>query len=483
MRKTLALFLALIIALISAYSLAFTAVNKEKDNVIISEKYIYGDKTYAENVDVNFKALYSENLLWDIKYDIASGKAETDFSIYKDRIRRDFKSQNELNLYTVLYYNHFGKTEDNSPMNNAFEELAETAAPYEEVKKTVYISDYTDYYPINVDVAFENFYLDSSFHRETTAPEGKLIKALKDFFRIPVIKNHRIRLHVQVDENGNITHSGTSTVTEDGDYELFSFYAESAVSEKECFIYFDNRSNYGPKPDISLIPGGYGIYSLPYSDTGKEVIFDTENLRNVFPVKESESIYQLELSANKEELYMMSQEGNKCYLTVIDAETHTEKSKTLVSDREELSSHFGFIDKDFIVISHSHPYNDPEISLYTPDGKGGFDKQFTTLQYVEDETEIVSDEDSFKYAGGDFYLGGNDFDVKWDGERLYVTNSRGDNSPIIREGNFSLSIYDKKGLQFCGEYKTSLTTGYDGYQASGYYIGISDYDPIEIKLS
>ena len=43
MRKTLALFFALIIALISVYSITFTAVNKEKDNVIISEKYIYGE--------------------------------------------------------------------------------------------------------------------------------------------------------------------------------------------------------------------------------------------------------------------------------------------------------------------------------------------------------------------------------------------------------------------------------------------------------
>ena len=87
------------------------------------------------------------------------------------------------------------------------------------------------------------------------------------------------------------------------------------------------------------------------------------------------------------------------------------------------------------------------------------------------------------YAGGDFYLEGNEIDVKWDGEKLYVTNATGDQSPVIREGNFTLSIYDKNSLQFCGEYRTSLTTGYDGYQASGYYVGTSNYDLIEIILS
>ncbi len=484
MRKTLALFLALIIALISAYSLAFTAVNKEKDNVIISEKYIYGDKSYAENVDVKFKALYSENLLWDIKYDIASGKAETDFSIYKNRIPREFEHTNELRLYSNLHYSSYG----NIPVNNkgidrAFLELAKTATPYVDAKKVIYISDYTDYYPVTVDASLENFYLDSSFHSQLRENETELIKAIEDFFKIPVQKDHRIQISLQIDENGNITHTGTATATEEDTYEGFSFYANSVVTDKECFIYFYDRSEYGEKADTSEIPGGYGIYRLPYSSTGTYVTFDTENLKNVFPLKNGESIYQIELSADKKELYMMSQKNNVIHLTVIDAKTYKEKSKVIISDEKDQSSNIEYIGEDFMVITHYHPNRDSSFSVYIPDGKGGFKEKFTTMQYVYDNSSTITDEGLVYYAGGDFYMHGNEIDVKWDGEKLYVTNSTGDNSAVIREGNFTLSVYNKNGLQFCGEYKTSLTTGYDGYQASGYYIGISDYDLIEIKLS
>ena len=483
MRKTLALFLVLIIALLSLYSLTFSAVNKEKDNVIVSEKYVYGDRSYADGIEIDFKAQYSENLLWDIDYDISSGQAKTVFSLHKDRIQREYESRNEIRIYTGLYYSTFGsKLDTNTGINKAFQELIETAEPYVEAKKVIYISDYTDYYPITVDVSFENFWLDSSFHSDTNTAEKELIKAMEEFFRIPVLKDHRLEIRVQVDENGNVTHSGTASVTEDGDYERFSFGADSVITDKECFIYFDNRAEIGENPDTSCIPGGYGIYSLPYSYDENKVTFDTEKLKNVFPLNDSESVYQMELSADGKYLYMMTKEGKKGYLTVIDAETYKEKSKREINYEKELISNIEYIGDDFMVITHYHPNRDSVFSVYTPDGNGGFSEEFTVSQYIEDESYSGSDDDSIKYAGGDFYMFGNEIDVKWDGERLYVTNARGDNSPVIREGNFSLSIYDKNGLQFCGEYRTSLTTGYDGYHASGYYVGLSDYDLIEIKL-
>ena len=478
MRKTLALFLALMITLLSLYSLTFTAVNKEKDNVVISEKYIYGDKAYAENTDINFKAQYSENLLWDIKYDIATGETDADFSIYKDRIPREYEYDNELRLYSTFYYNHLdGK--DSTPINRAYNELAKTATPYEMAIKVINLSDYYEYYPITIDVSFKNFNYDSSFNTPRQTAETELEKAISDFFRIPVDKNDKMQINLITDENGNITQTGTATATEDGIYDTFDFYAHSISTDDECFIYFGNKTEQGRIADTSEIPGGYGIYSLPYTNTGTNVIFTTEDIKNIFPLDESESVYKLQLSADKKELYMMSNIGNKNYLTVIDVENYTEKSKISVTDIKETSSNIDYIGEDFIVITHYHPYLDSKISVYTTDGKGGFDEKFTVDQYITDESE----KDAVHYAGGDFYLNGNEIDVKWDGERLYVTNATGDNSPIIREGNFKLSIYDKNGVLFCGEYKTSLTTGYDGYQASGYYIGISNYDLIEIILS
>lgn len=486
MRKTLALFLALVITLLSLYVVAFTIINSQKDNVIVTEEYIYGDKSYAENVDVNFKTLYKENIQWDIDFDIASGKAKTDFSIHKDRIDREYESINELRIYTNLHYSTFG---NDIPMNNvgidkAFEELRNEAIPYEEAKKVIYVSDYIDYYPVTVDASLENFYLDSSLHSHLRENETELIKAIESFFKIPVQKDHRIEIRLQIDENRNITHTGTATTTEDGTYEGFSFFANSVVTDKECFIYFDDRSDYGERADTSEIPGGYGIYRLPYSSVETNVTFDTENLKNIFPLKNGESIYQLELSADGKDLYMMSKKNNVIYLTVIDAETYEEKSKVIISDEKDQSSNIEYIGDDFIVIIHYSPDSESsEISVYTTDVKDAFEEKFTVDQYIYDDKSTITDEGLVYYAGGDFYLHGNQIDVKWDGERLYVTNSTGDNFSPVRKANFSLSVYDKNGLLFCGNYTTSLNTGYDGYQASGYYVNLSQYDLIKIKLS
>lgn len=485
MRKALALFLTLIFTFLSLYVIAFVGINKEKDNVTVTQEYIYGDKAYAENVDINFKTLYKENLQWDIDFDIASGRAKTDFSIHKDRIDREYENINELRIYTNLHYSSFGDglSITNEGIDKAFEELKEEATPYKEAKKVIYVSDYTDYYPVTVDASLENFYLDSSFHSQLRENETELIKAIESFFRIPVQKDHRIQISLQIDENKNITHTGTATATEDGAYEGFSFFANSVVTDKECFIYFDDRTEHGERADTSEIPGGYGIYRLPYSTVETYVTFDTEKLKNVFPLKAGESIYQIELSADKKALYMMSQKNSKNYLTVIDTETYKEKSKVIISDEKDQSSHIEYIGEDFMVITHYHPNRDSSISVYTPDGKVGFKENFTTMQYIYDNNSTITDEGLVYYAGGDFYMHGNEIDVKWDGERLYVTNSTGDNFRPVRKADFSLSIYDKNGLQFCGSYTTSLNTGYDGYQASGYYVNLSHFDLIEIKLS
>ena len=108
---------------------------------------------------------------------------------------------------------------------------------------------------------------------------------------------------------------------------------------------------------------------------------------------------------------------------------------------------------------------------------------FLSCAYPSYTTPQIDRFESCSTVCGESLLQEGDVLLQIDGENIYVTNSRGDNAPIIREGNFSLSVYNRNGLQFCGEYKTSLTTGYDGYQASGYYVGISSYDLIEIELS
>ncbi len=486
MRKALALFLAVIILSLSLYTLVFAETNKEKDNVIITEKYVYGDKTFAENVDINLKILYCENLLWDITHSVGDGKTETDFSIHKNRIDREYEAHNQLNLYTMMHYisstNGFYKE---TGLNKAYEELIKTAKPYEETKKTVLLSDYLDYYPIVVDISFDGkFHLDSSFASQIDdVKEKEFVADFEEFFKIPILEDHKMVIGVQVDENGNVHSTGSYGNDGDETFEEFSFYAESVITDDECFIKFSNRTNFGSIIDTNEIPGGYGIYCLPYQSNDNGITFDTKGLKNIFPVKNEEEIYELQLSKDKKDLYMMSKEDNKSYLTVIDVETYKEKAKITLSEIKEHSSYIGYIDEDFMVINHYHPNELESFSIYLPDSKGGFKKEFTADTFVEDKNSNISDEGIAYYTGRSVYMNSN-IDVKWDGENLYVTNTVGDyySTPPSREG-FSLSVYNKDGLQFCGNYRTSLSAGYDGYHDSRYYTHISDYDLVEIELN
>lgn len=488
MRKTVSLFLAVIIVCLSLYTFSFAETNKEKDNVIITENHIYGDKSFAENVDIKLNMQYRENLLWKLNYSISDGKTETDFSIHKNRIKREYNDNITFTLYSGL---HYGSTNldyaDNLGLNKAYRELVEEAKPYEELKRTIRLIDYLEYYPIIIDGYFPNgaFSLNTTIINPTyimDEKEKELVKALSDFFRIPVMKSHEVEINVLVDEKKNILQTGSSC--NDGERELdeFNFGAESVVTDKECFIFFSNKTRFGDIADTSKIPGGYGIYRLPYSysEYDKKISFDCERLENIFPVDKKEEVQQLKLSADKKDLYMISLNGNKSYLTVIDSESYEEKSKITLSERVGQESQFGYIGEDFLVINHYHENYNEKFSLYLPDGKDGFREEFTVDAYSEDGKYEDSDGNT-RYPGTSIYMHSTG-DVKWDGENLYVTNGSARFRRPAEYNCFSLGVYNKDGLQFRGQYYTSLSSGFDGYQSSNYYTFLSQHDTIEIEL-
>ena len=347
------------------------------------------------------------------------------------------------------------------------------------------MSDYLDYYPLSVEINFPNKYsLDSSLgYHETDS--YNLVSALSDFFRIPVLKNHLVTISATINENGNVFQSGSESVAsseENSIYDEFSIYGSSVITEDKCLIYFSNKTYMGKTVDTSEIPGGYGIYCLPYSytDDGRKVTFDYSALSNVFPVKNNFEITELKLSKNEKYVYMITKEDKDSYLTVIDTETYEVMQKIKVSTHDNQSAGFGHIEEDFAVINLYHEHLESRFNLYTIDDNGLFIKKFTALTHLEDKTDASED---IRYPGSDIYERTN-IDVEWDGENLYVTNGFDESYGMIgdRRAGFGLSVYNKEGLQFFGNYYTSLSTGYDGTYGSSYYVMLSSNDLIDITL-
>lgn len=480
MKKTLALLLCLLMISLSLYVVVFAQVNKEKANVIITENAVYGDRKYAEHVDLGIKMYYCENLLWDIDYSVGDQKTETEFSFYKDRIKKEYIENKQFSMYTHLHYNSTGDIKESTGLGEAYAKLMKNATPYVETTAIIRLKDYIDYYPVYFDAGFPGKrYMDSSmFGFEADTKAKKISDELNEFFKFPVADDHMLAISLQVDKNQNIIHHGTTTSNGESQLENFSLYGSSVVTKKECLIFFSNRTYSGKIMDTSEIPGGYGIFRLPYSESENDISFDTKELKNIFPVDEREEIQQLELSKNRKELYMISKKDNLSYLTVIDAENYKEKSKAVISEIEGEYASFGYIGEDFIVINFYHENTFETFSVYTPDGNGGFEKQFKLENFVEADE---SNSDNPLYYGGSVHPNST-FDVKWDGELLYVSNTTNKyDTPINIEG-FSLSVYDKDGLKFFVDCTTSLSMGYDGFQNSRYHTYISGDELLEIKL-
>ncbi len=482
MRKTIVLFLALIILMLSLYCTVFALTNKEKDNVVINEVFYYGDKSAADNVSVNLKSFYRENLLWDTTYRIKDNTADTDFSIYKNRIKREYEDHKTFRLFTSLLKSVSGPhtAEHYSGIEKAYSELVATAVPHVENKKTVLLSDYLDYYPIQTELSFPGKYIDELSTREIKDNDLKLVESMRDFFKIPIIEGHKIELRVTVNEEGDIYSSGTTSGTGlSEDEDNFGFNADSLVTDKECFIYFDNTTELGYKVDTSLIPGGYGIYRLPYTVKKDVTDFDYENIKNIYPIKSEYTVLDLDLSKDEKNLYLITSEENKCVFYLIDSESFETKERTVLSEDKDESVYLEYIEKDYLVFSIYHPNRESKFSVFTFDKGGNTVKEITAEKYIE-----TSDKNgSTRYIGTDIY-DNNQIKAVWNNGRLYVVNPY-DNIAIsqIHQNGFRVAVYGKDGMEFYGEYITSLSTGNNGYQLSAYHIYLSHEDKLNIIVS
>lgn len=462
MRKALALFIAVLIILAGLYSAIFIQINKEKDNVAVTENIVYGDKSFAEGITINTDARYGQNLQWKTEYTIGETPlTKTDFNFYPFGIKyEDSEIRRNLSLYTAF---HFSTTADdyNDIFKNtrkAYEEMMRDATPYILQERTILLSDYYDYYPVMVDINFPNFYLSDYFFRdEMSEYKLSILNNFNEFFKIPIIEGHKISINAIADEYGNITQWGTSHTEESSDN--FDIYLEGSITENKCFLSLSNITASGKIVDTSNIPGGYGIYCLPFTETESSVQFDFDNMRNVYPVDEKNNVYEIRLSNDNKYLYIMTREENECVLTVMDTETYENELSLEISSFERGYSYINEVGDDFILYSTYDEINDK--NYYTV---VSFDKNGT----YKNEFTVPAD-----------YMG----DVaKWDGEFLYLADTVNyDDSYNIQPCRFNFTVYSKDGLKFRGEYDLSLATGFDGNFSSSYYVYLG-YDAVDFVL-
>lgn len=446
MKKILVLLIVLV--LLSGGSLIWTAhqVISAKDQAEIQESILHGSTDAVTGLSVRFRSQYQQRHYWDITHNLSTGEI-TPFHLYTEKPLEDeaVPEYDGLTLNVELHGYMSSQPDLRNPLSPAFEKTAEKMMTGETRSETIRVKDYCTYYPLTGTLSAPNtFFWDSRAYRNwSRSPEDAsdtnsvayAIDVLQEFFRIPVLENEEAIITVQKEEHAyscNVIRF--PEVCED--YYLMNSF--SVLSDSDIYMTFDTHSEKGQIVDTSLIPGGYGIYRLPYLKeyTGKEnssgILVD--ELTMVYPLSPEIQVMDLTISPNKSSLLLHFIENGSYILTVIDADS-MEQLQQINLGPWNAQYQWNYTGDDFLtIIGPGH-----ELILLTSGENGLYSIQFRVKLPDEEENQFQLRECS---------------SMDFDGKRLAITGyDRRDGSDC----SYWTAVYEASGLTFCGEYRTSLS--------------------------
>jgi len=326
-----------------------------------------------------------------------------------------------------------------APIERIYREMFDATEPGHESEQTIRVKDYYEYYPLIFDIDLPYYFL--HHYESNTLPieedKAALVSHYRDYFRIPVLEDEY--LHISVRKGPTNTIGSGSGSVEHGD--SFFLYPYTANTDDAMYFLFDAHTRKDKLVDTSMIAGGFGIYCQPYE-------FDAETSANTIDPAELTTVYPLDpnirpgiLSYNeaRKQLQLLAVEDGQIMLYFIDEETYTLLQKLSVgslADDQGVWAHV-FHD-DYIVITTS----DGRLAVIAADDSGAYSLQFCLT--FETGSLIRQIKSSFA-------------DTAWNGEQLAMVahDYEGENC------NFYLLVFDATGVLYCGEYKSSLSTGND----------------------
>ena len=87
MRKATIAMLLLLCLSIGGVCVAAAGVHAPHDQVVLKEKTVYGNREYAEGLDIQIQASYGAHLFWDTTYSIGTeNHSDTDFLFSEQKI-------------------------------------------------------------------------------------------------------------------------------------------------------------------------------------------------------------------------------------------------------------------------------------------------------------------------------------------------------------------------------------------------------------
>ncbi|MDO4482041.1 MAG: hypothetical protein Q4C14_04855 [Bacillota bacterium] len=474
MKKCLVIMLCILIVCTSGIIWAHASVNSERDNVTLNETVLWGDKSEAENLSVTTHVTQSGHLFWDTT--LKTGK--------ENLVKTDFRfSQKKVNLFSNYDYgvsvdaaSGCGYMSDEiyyDMLPEAAQFAADRTQNGETHSETVNLKDFYEYFPLRIVLDFKGFtyYSDDIFF--TGESETDEIKdAFLDYFKLPIEKDFLYDVTIQKDAEGVIV-SYEGNPDEDQGFWLTTL---SAVANDACYFTFDLSSSQDISTDC--IKGGYGIYRLPFSETGEQqkyfgtvpgsISVDAKNLSTVYQLEKNIVIIDFKFSEKHNELILTTIEDGFYCVTVLDASTGKELNKIKImeesSESEGLYSTFYY--DDFMVIKDL----DNRFSVIEIESGGKLVSALTTAPFKADLSNILNSSSGFA----------------WNGEKLafasyiceeYADTDYEDSYYMVDKCGFYMMVLNEDGVLYCGKYDSSLDINSSSCSLEGWdKIEYNDYN-------
>lgn len=453
MRKTLALFTAFLI--FTLFLTAFTAKEiyqqgKAVEFVLTEET---GDRSYLDNISVDMEITHSGMLNWSVNF---TPPSETSTTLRFQKTEERFYGYNNYGI-DVWHFNSLDLAYINDDIKREKEDMKSNLSDTGD-KKTLYIrmADYFDYYPIKPNLYLPGFNLSYSYSEiddkagysfsDISSERGVgFINKLQDYIKIPPYEND-IRNETIVK-----TEHGYSYSTELMNNFNFSF--DNALFSDKLYFTFDNRIYPTEiRVDTSEITGGYGIYSVPYTEN--DVLF--EQMKTEYTVNENSNIVYLDGDNEKDLLYLCLIENESFIFRIIDRKTMTDVASLDLFPYKEGDIIQYKICEDFFVF-HKNNY---ELKIV---------KKIDGL-YKEVFSYTVPEENNFRWEYFPY-----ESSCAFDGERLIIFTP--EREYHFDEPYFSLTheiiILTEKGLGYYGKWLNSL--GETVMHNSGYFNRLNSY--------
>ena len=368
----------------------------------------------------------------------------------------------------------------------AYQELADTVEAGQEGEKSIYLKDYLEYYPLEIrlELPGNNTSTDDYFRQEMSGTYAKeygipVIARLWEEFKIPVLEEETLHIHLRKDMESNVVNTGSSSTESDA----FYMYTYGEVTDNACYFTFSTTTKYDKVVDTSHLPEGYGIYTFSYemkdvySDDYLVAVPDADSLRLFYQIEPGIEILGLESNQEQDRVLLYTMENEIYYMTVIDSATGELVQKLAIAPYDNNPGSLVVYDKDDFMVMVLYGEKLAVVTLE--------ENEEYKVQYVcnirEKELEPIQFEDGTIVEIVP-WLNYYRSDVDFDGEKLVMTAQIPDDEYGTREDttNFYVAVYTKEGLKYYGEYRGSLSTGIDSDKYN-YHCRGTDYVPVKVE--